>query len=73
MSHRRFRLRALTFAIVLGFALPAWGQYFLPARGFGQNKVRYRKFDWWALKTKYVEVYYNPEYEDLAKIAAKMA
>ncbi|RKY67294.1 MAG: hypothetical protein DRQ08_00435 [Candidatus Latescibacterota bacterium] len=65
--------RFLTFIVMLGFAFPAWGQYFLPARGFGQNKVRYRKFDWWALKTKYVEVYYNPEYEDLAKIAAKMA
>ncbi|HID11833.1 MAG TPA: hypothetical protein EYP17_11125 [Candidatus Latescibacteria bacterium] len=73
MSSHKFHLRALAFAFVLGFALPTWGQYFLPSRGFGQNKVRYRKFQWWALKTKYVEVYYNPGYEDLAKIAAKMA
>lgn len=40
---------------------------------FGKNKVRYKGFTWFILQTEHFEVYYNPEIEDLARIAAKMA
>jgi len=40
---------------------------------FGKNKVRYKGFTWSVLQTEHFEVYYNPQIEDLAKIAAKMA
>ncbi|MEW6097260.1 MAG: BamA/TamA family outer membrane protein [bacterium] len=43
------------------------------AQEFGKNKVRYKDFTWSVLQTEHFEVYHNPEIEDLAKIAAKMA
>ncbi|MFH1563826.1 MAG: BamA/TamA family outer membrane protein [Nitrospirota bacterium] len=43
------------------------------AQDFGKNKVRYKGFTWQILQTEHFEVYHNPEIEDLAKIAAKMA
>jgi len=43
------------------------------AQEFGKNKVRYKGFTWSILQTEHFEVYHNPEIEDLAKIAAKMA
>jgi Tol biopolymer transport system component len=43
------------------------------AQEFGKNKVRYKGFTWSVLQTEHFEVYYAPEIENLAKIAAKMA
>ncbi|MDI6735308.1 MAG: BamA/TamA family outer membrane protein [bacterium] len=40
---------------------------------FGKNKVRYKGFTWQILQAEHFEVYHNPEIEDLARIAAKMA
>ena len=40
---------------------------------FGQNKVQYRKFDFKVLKTEHFDIYYYPEEETGAKMAARMA
>ena len=60
--------------IVLGLWVgTSAAQYFLPMQGFGQNKVKYRRFEWWMLRTTYFDIYYNPGYEYLARIAAVAA
>jgi Tol biopolymer transport system component len=43
------------------------GQY------FGRNKVQYDKFDFSIMKTQHFDVYYYPEMEESAKLAARMA
>jgi len=43
------------------------------AQEFGKNKVRYKGFTWTILQTEHFELYHNPEIEDLARIAARMA
>ena len=40
------------------------------SQGFGKNKVQYHGFEWWRLKTKHLEIYYEPDYEWLAGKAA---
>jgi len=40
---------------------------------FGQNKVQYRKFDFKVLKTDHFDIYYYPEEEASARMAARMA
>lgn len=40
---------------------------------FGQNKVQYTDFDWQVLKTDNFDVYFYPEEEEIAQVAAKMA
>jgi len=41
--------------------------------GFGQNKVRYKAFDWKVLNTEHFEVYYYPQEESLAYEACDAA
>jgi Tol biopolymer transport system component len=43
------------------------------AQYFGQNKMQYEDFHFQILKTKHFDVYYYPEAEQAAKIAAKLA
>jgi Tol biopolymer transport system component len=63
------RLAALAFAAVLAApsAVSAQGDY------FGQNKVQYRNFDFKVLKTEHFDIYYYPEEEAAARMAARMA
>ena len=42
-------------------------------RLFGQNKVRYRTFKFQVLKTEHFDIYYYPEEEASARMAARMA
>lgn len=43
------------------------------AQYFGRNKVQYDKFDFKILKTQHFDVYFYPEMEEAAKLAARMA
>ncbi|CAN5741801.1 basic secretory protein-like protein [soil metagenome] len=63
------RLAALVFAAFLAapVAVSAQGDY------FGQNKVQYRDFDFKVLKTEHFDIYYYPEEEAAARMAARMA
>ncbi|MBA2302348.1 MAG: PD40 domain-containing protein [Acidobacteria bacterium] len=65
----RIRLAALMFAAVLAApaVAAAQGDY------FGQNKVQYHQFDFKVLKTEHFDVYYYPEEEPAARMAARMA
>ena len=38
-------------------------------QGFGKNKVRYKDFDWWILESEHLDLYYEPEFHDLAEQA----
>src|SRR5688572_6246786 len=64
-------LRTAACLVALTVAAPAGAL----AQGgyFGQNKVQYRKFDFKVLKTDHFDVYYYPEEETGARIAARMA
>ena len=64
---RAERALALAAALLAAGVLPASAQY------FGQNQVQYRDFDFKVLKTDHFDVYYYPEEEDAAKLAARMA
>ena len=43
------------------------------AQYFGRNKVQYRTFDFQILKTDHFDLYYYPEEEEAARIAARLA
>ncbi len=43
------------------------------AQYFGRNKVQYDKFDFKILKTQHFDVYFYPEMEEAANLAARMA
>ena len=63
--------RTAAYLVALTVATPAGAL----AQGgyFGQNKVQYRKFDFKVLKTEHFDVYYYPEEEPAARMAARMA
>jgi Tol biopolymer transport system component len=64
-------VRAALCCAVLAAAAPqpsfAQGGY------FGQNKVQYQQFDFRVLKTEHFDIYYYPEEEQGARMAARMA
>jgi Tol biopolymer transport system component len=63
-------------AVVLLFFLIAvlgWLAQGLEAQYFGRNKVQYQRFDFKLIKTKHFDVYYYPEFKDIAQDAARMA
>jgi len=62
---RKIIITALIFALI---PVISFGQYY-----FGQNKVQYTNFDWQVLKTDHFNVYFYPEEEEIAQVAAKMA
>jgi len=63
-------MKKLSLKIFIVILMPAvcWGQYY-----FGQNKVQYTNFNWQVLTTEHFNIYFYPEEEHLAKIAAKLA
>jgi len=40
-------------------------------QGFGKNKVRYKDFDWWVLESENLDLYYEPEFHELAERAVE--
>lgn len=62
---KKIIIAALIFALI---PVVSFGQYY-----FGQNKVQYTNFDWQVLKTDHFNVYFYPEEEEIAQVAAKMA
>ena len=60
-------------AIVIGLALASPADLLAQGGYFGQNKVQYKKFDFKVLKTEHFDVYYYPQEEEGARIAARMA
>jgi Tol biopolymer transport system component len=59
-------LLVVSAMVVLPAASFAQGGY------FGRNKVQYREFDFKVLKTEHFDIYYYPEEEEAAKMAARM-
>ena len=45
----------------------------LEAQYFGRNKVQYKKFDFQIIKTQHFDVYFYPEFRDVAQESARMA
>ena len=37
---------------------------------FGRNKIQYEHFDWQILKTEHFHIYYYPQAEEIARVAA---
>jgi len=65
---RRSAALFLCLALATCLAVPARAQDY-----FGQNKVRYRSFDFQVLKTEHFDLYYYPETEGIVADAARMA
>src|SRR5436190_14591765 len=65
----RFAWRLVVAAAVLNLAVPlaAHAQY------FGRNKVQYETFNFQIFKTDHFDLYYYPEEQEAAKIAARLA
>ncbi|MBU2445925.1 MAG: hypothetical protein KJ666_10215 [Bacteroidetes bacterium] len=40
---------------------------------FGRNKVQYTNFNWHVIKTEHFDIYYYPEFSEIAEIGAKFA
>nr|MBN2276296.1 PD40 domain-containing protein [candidate division Zixibacteria bacterium] len=64
------RLKILLPAIITLAILPSVlsAQFY-----FGQNKVQYTNFNWQVMETEHFRVFFYPEEEQIAKIAAKIA
>jgi Tol biopolymer transport system component len=67
VTPRFFRLVGLACAALCLGVTAASGQY------FGQNKIRYRDFDFAILTTQHFDVYYYPAEKDAARQAALLA
>lgn len=75
MRSRHWLVLALAIGLVALEAGPVSAQGLMLsqlAQGFGQNKVRYDRFDWWVLETDHFKVFYTPQYESLAQTGASM-
>jgi len=59
--------RGLFLLLLMCWTLPSAAQY------FGQNKVRYRSFDFQVLQTEHFDIYYYPEEQEAVNQAAQMA
>jgi Tol biopolymer transport system component len=64
------RLATILLTVFFSLILLTTG---LEAQYFGRNKVQYEHFDFKVLKTKHFDVYYYPEFRDIANDAARMA
>src|SRR5688572_19887835 len=65
----RFYLAAIALSVSLGLPAQAAAQ----GGYFGRNKVQYRDFKFQVLKTTHFDIYYYPEEEKAAQMAARMA
>ncbi|MFB3069521.1 MAG: hypothetical protein ACE1ZF_02370 [Gemmatimonadales bacterium] len=63
------RHRSILFVILPFLLLPAVAE----AQYFGQNRVRYRSFDFLIVETAHFDVYYYDDFRDAAMDAARMA
>lgn len=61
------------FLVLIAFALLAAQTTLVQTYGFGQNKVRYKSFDWAVFRTDHFDVHYYAEMEQAARDAARMA
>jgi Tol biopolymer transport system component len=71
MANKQFsNIYRLLMVIALLVSIPAWPQvgYY-----FGQNKVKYKDFDWAVFRTEHFDVHYYPEAKQAAEDAARMA
>src|SRR3970040_395045 len=64
-------VRVMVCVLALAFFAPA--SLFAQGDYFGQNKVQYHKFDFKVMKTDHFDIYFYPEEEEAAKMAARMA
>ncbi len=67
---KTIKLSAMILAAFLAVALlsaPLEAQY------FGRNKVQYQKFDFQIIKTQHFDVYFYPEFREVAQESARMA
>ena len=64
--------RLFVISVVLFFSVVSTATY-VHAQYFGRNKVQYDKFDFKILKTQHFDVYFYPEMEQSANLAARMA
>lgn len=65
---RRLGATLVTLATVIWGSTPLWAQFY-----FGQNKVQYTRFDWQVLTTDHFTIYFYPEEQGVAGIAAASA
>jgi Tol biopolymer transport system component len=70
LTHKISRFSVIFTIIAVGILSTA---SFVEAQYFGQNKVQYDKFDFKILKTQHFDVYFYPEMEEAANLAARMA
>lgn len=59
---------AITCFCLAFLAEPAYSQFY-----FGKNKVQYTDFDWQVMETENFRIFFYPEEEELAKIAARIS
>ncbi|MEW6456501.1 MAG: BamA/TamA family outer membrane protein [Acidobacteriota bacterium] len=69
-----FRLKFRSFPFLLFLSL-AWeiATFPLYAQYFGRNKVQYEHFDFKIMKTKHFDIYFYPEEQQAAEIAARLS
>jgi hypothetical protein len=60
MTTPRLRRLFILLALLVGFASPAFAQFF---PYYGKNKVKYDNFAWRIYKSPHFEIYYYPEFE----------
>jgi hypothetical protein len=63
----------LPFLLLLLFVIFANSPELMAQVYFGKNKVQYTDFDWQVLRTEHFRIYFYPEEEIVAKIAARIA
>jgi hypothetical protein len=59
--------KALLIFFALSFSVQAQFTY------FGRNKVQYETFNWQVIKTEHFDIYYYPEFTEIAEIGARYA
>ncbi len=64
--------RQFLFLIVL-FSFVIYSFVYSQFSYFGRNKVQYSDFNWHVIKTEHFDIYYYPEFTEIAEIGAKYA
>jgi len=59
----------LIFAIIFLIAKESYAQFYF----FGRNKVRYENFNWKVIQSEHFEIYYDENFEEVAKIGSAIA
>lgn len=70
MLLKKYFLKLISLSFVLFFLQQDfYGQFSY----FGRNKVHYEKFNWQVLKTDHFDIYFYPEFTEIAEIGARYA